>query len=150
MPGEAGRGRIEDGDLRDLGHRLRIRRRRPLLARPNKANFFGVMAYDRTWFDHDRYAVTIGGGFMTILVATWPCFRRSTAPPHQSGTPYFTENPGQKIYQRDVQLNFQYMPKTGSPGEPKPRSGIRTFPTGAARGVTPRWQYGAPASFVLQ
>ena len=28
-----------------------------------------------------------------------------------TGTPYFTENPGQKIYQWDTQLNFQYMPK---------------------------------------
>ena len=31
---------------------------------PNKANFFGVMAYNRIWFDHDVYAVTFGGGFM--------------------------------------------------------------------------------------
>ncbi len=27
---------------------------------PNKANFFGVMAYNRIWFDHDVYAVTLG------------------------------------------------------------------------------------------
>ena len=27
-----------------------------------------------------------------------------------SGTPYFTENPGQTIHQSDIQLNLQYMP----------------------------------------
>ena len=78
---------------------------------PNKANFFGVMAYDRTWFDHDLYAVTIGGGFMNNpgrYLALLPPINGATA---QTGTPYFTGNPGQKIYQWDMQLNFQYMPK---------------------------------------
>jgi hypothetical protein len=78
---------------------------------PNKANFFGVMAYDRTWFDHDRYAVTIGGGFMNNpgrYLALLPPITGATA---QTGTPYFSENPGQKAYQWDIQLNFQYMPK---------------------------------------
>ncbi len=79
--------------------------------RPNKANFFGVMAYDRTWFDNNLYAVTIGGGFMNnpgrylVLV---PSINGATA---TTGTPYFTENPGQKLFQWDTQLNFQYMPK---------------------------------------
>ena len=78
---------------------------------PNKANFFGVMAYDRTWFDHDLYAVTIGGGFMNNpgrYLALLPPINGATA---QTGTPYFTENPGQRVYQWDMQLNFQYMPK---------------------------------------
>jgi hypothetical protein len=78
---------------------------------PNKANFFGVMAYDRTWFDHDLYAVTIGGGFMNNpgrYLALLPPINGATA---QSGTPYFSENPGQRVYQWDLQLNFQYMPK---------------------------------------
>jgi hypothetical protein len=78
---------------------------------PNKANFFGVMAYDRTWFDHDVYAVTIGGGFMNNpgrYLALLPPINGATA---QTGTPYFTENPGQRVYQWDLQLNFQYMPK---------------------------------------
>jgi hypothetical protein len=78
---------------------------------PNKANFFGVMAYDRTWFDHDIYAVTIGGGVMNNpgrYLALVPPINAATA---QTGTPYFTENPGQRLYQWDMQLNFQYMPK---------------------------------------
>lgn len=61
---------------------------------PNKANFFGVMAYNRVWFDHDLYAVTLGGGFMNNpgrYLALLPPIDGATA---QSGTPYFTENPG--------------------------------------------------------
>jgi Putative beta-barrel porin-2, OmpL-like. bbp2/Carboxypeptidase regulatory-like domain len=78
---------------------------------PNKESFVGLMAYDRTWFDHDTYAVTIGGGFMNNpgrYLALVPPINGATA---ATGTPYFTENPGQKLYQWDMQLNFQYMPK---------------------------------------
>ena len=78
---------------------------------PNKANFFGMMAYNRFWFDHDLYAVTVGGGFMNNpgrYLALVPPINGATS---QSGTPYFTENPGQKLYQWDTQLNLQYMPK---------------------------------------
>jgi hypothetical protein len=78
---------------------------------PNKENFFGMMAYDRTWFDHDLYAVTIGGGFMNNpgrYLALTPPINGATA---ATGSPYFTQAPGQKLYQWDSQLNFQYMPK---------------------------------------
>jgi hypothetical protein len=78
---------------------------------PNKANFFGMMLYDRTWFDHNLYAVTIGGGFMNNpgrYLALTPPINGATA---ATGTPYWTQNPGQKVYQWDTQLNFQYMPK---------------------------------------
>jgi len=78
---------------------------------PNKANFFGMMLYDRTWFDHNQYAVTLGGGFMNNpgrYLALVPPINGATA---VTGTPYFTQNPGQNLYQWDAQLNFQYMPK---------------------------------------
>jgi hypothetical protein len=78
---------------------------------PNKANFFGVMAYNRAWFDNNLYAVTLGGGFMNNpgrYLALVPPINGATA---ATGTPYFTENPGQKLFQWDSQLNFQYMPK---------------------------------------
>jgi len=78
---------------------------------PNKANFFGLMLYDRTWFDHNLYAVTLGGGFMNNpgrYLALTPPINGATA---ATGTPYWTENPGQKLYQWDTQLNLQYMPK---------------------------------------
>ena len=77
---------------------------------PNKANFFGIMAYNRVWFHHNLYALTLGGGMMTnqgrYLTLTPPINGASAA----TGTPYFTENPGQKIRQWDAQINFQYMP----------------------------------------
>ena len=78
---------------------------------PNKANFFGAMLYNRLWFAHNVYAVTLGGGFMNNpgrYLALVPPINGATA---ATGTPYWTENPGQKLYQWDAQLNFQYMPK---------------------------------------
>jgi hypothetical protein len=78
---------------------------------PNKSNFLGWMLYDRYWFHHDLYAVTVGGGamnnpgrYLTLL----PPINGATA---STGTPYFTENPGQPLYQWDTTINFQYMPK---------------------------------------
>jgi len=78
---------------------------------PNKANFFGMMLYNRLWFDHNVFAVTAGGGFMNNpgrYLALVPPINGATA---VTGTPYFSENPGQKLYQWDTQLNLQYMPK---------------------------------------
>jgi hypothetical protein len=78
---------------------------------PNKENFIGMMAYNRLWFDHDIMAITLGGGFMNNpgrYLALLPPINGANAP---SGTPYFTENPGQKLYQWDTTLTFQYMPK---------------------------------------
>jgi Putative beta-barrel porin-2, OmpL-like. bbp2 len=78
---------------------------------PNKANFFGAMVYNRVWFDHDLYALTLGGGFMNNpgrYLALLPPINGATA---ATGTPYFSENPGQNLYQWDMQLNLQYMPK---------------------------------------
>jgi hypothetical protein len=78
---------------------------------PNKENFFGAMGYDRTWFDHDLYAVTIGGGFLNNpgrYLALTPPINGATA---ATGSPYFTQQPGQRLFQWDTQLNLQYMPK---------------------------------------
>ncbi len=77
---------------------------------PNKEEFLGVMLYDRTWFTHDLFAVTVGGGFMNNpgrYLALTPPINGATA---ASGSPYFTQQPGQKLYQWDSQINFQYMP----------------------------------------
>ena len=78
---------------------------------PNKSAFAGWMLYNRLWFHDDLFAVTLGGGamwnpgrYLTLL----PPVNGATA---ATGTPYFTENPGQLIYQWDTTLNFQYMPK---------------------------------------
>ena len=77
----------------------------------NKESFFGMMLYDRTWFHSDLYAVTVGGGFMNNpgrYLALTPPINGATA---ATGSPYFTQAPGQKLFQWDSQLNFQYMPK---------------------------------------
>jgi len=78
---------------------------------PNKTAFLGWMMYNRFWFDNDLYAVTIGGGsmnnpgrYLTLL----PPINGATA---ATGSPYFTENPGQPAFQWDATLNFQFMPK---------------------------------------
>lgn len=76
----------------------------------NKANFVGSMFYNRVWFHSDLYAVTLGGGFMNNpgrYLALTPPINGATA---ASGSPYFTQQPGQKLYQWDTQLNVQYMP----------------------------------------
>jgi Putative beta-barrel porin-2, OmpL-like. bbp2/Carboxypeptidase regulatory-like domain len=117
---------------------------------PNKANFFGAMAYNRTWFDHDLYAVTFGGGFMNNpgrYLALLPPINGATA---QTGSPYWTENPGQKLYQWDMQLNLQYMPKDWITWwtEATFRHSDVPYWSGAGGVTPPLGNTGAPASFV--
>jgi hypothetical protein len=78
---------------------------------PNKEEFLGMMLYNRAWFHDDLYAITLGGGFMNNpgrYLALTPPINGATA---VTGSPYFTQQPGQKLYQWDTQLNLQYMPK---------------------------------------
>jgi hypothetical protein len=78
---------------------------------PNKESFLGAMFYDRTWWANNKYAITWGGGAYSNpgrYLALLPPINGATA---ASGTAYFSENPGLKLYQWDAQLNFQYMPK---------------------------------------
>jgi hypothetical protein len=117
---------------------------------PNKANFFGLMLYDRTWLDHDIYAVTLGGGFMNNpgrYLALVPPINGATA---VSGTPYFSENPGQKLYQWDMQLNFQYMPKPWITWwtEATFRHSDVPYWSGAGGVTPPTGNTGAPGSYV--
>ena len=61
---------------------------------PNKANFFGAMAYNRVWFDHDLYALTLGGGFMNNpgrYLALLPPINGATA---ATGTAVLQREPG--------------------------------------------------------
>jgi hypothetical protein len=75
-----------------------------------KQAFMGWMMYNRYWFKKDRYAVTLGGGqmnnpgrYLTLL----PPINGATA---FSGTPYFTENPGDRSQMHDGTITFDYMP----------------------------------------
>jgi hypothetical protein len=71
--------------------------------------FIGFMTYARAWFG-EHYAMTYGGGWMTNpgrYLVLLPSINGSTA---ATGTPYFTENPGDKFWGADTQLTFDYMP----------------------------------------
>jgi hypothetical protein len=75
-----------------------------------KQSFLGYMFYNRFWFAKDRYGLTLGGGrinnpgrYLVLL----PPFNGATA---ASGSPYFTENPGDPFTAWDASATFDYMP----------------------------------------
>lgn len=79
-------------------------------AKGPKQSFLGYMFYNRLWFDKDIYAFTLGGGqinnpgrYLVLL----PPINGTTA---TSGTPYFTENPGDPFKAWDVSGTFDWMP----------------------------------------
>ena len=79
-------------------------------AKGPKQDFLGFMFYNRFWFNHDRYGLTLGGGkinnpgrYLVLL----PPINGATA---ASGTPYFTENPGDQFKAWDASATFDYMP----------------------------------------
>jgi len=77
--------------------------------RPKQA-FLGYMAYNRMWFKKDLYAITLGGGVMNNpgrYLTLLPPINGATA---FSGTPYFTENAGDRSQMHDGTITFDYMP----------------------------------------
>jgi hypothetical protein len=79
-------------------------------AKGPKQSFLGYMVYNRLWFEKDRYALTIGGGkinnpgrYLVLL----PPINGATA---ATGTPYFTENPGDQFKAWDASGTIDYMP----------------------------------------
>jgi len=77
----------------------------------NKESFVGWMAYDRMWFHKDLYAITLGGGEMS----NWGRYLTLLPPINGAdavtGSPYFTQLPGQRAHMWDSTVTFQYMPK---------------------------------------
>jgi len=76
-----------------------------------KEAFLGWMAYNRFWFNKDKFAITLGGGMMNNpgrYLTLLPPINGATA---ASGSPYFTENPGQQAHMWDSTVTFHYMPK---------------------------------------
>jgi len=72
--------------------------------------FLGYMVYNRFWFHGDRFAMTIGGGQITNpgrYLVLLPPINGATA---FSGTPYFTENPGDPYRAYDGTITFDWMP----------------------------------------
>jgi hypothetical protein len=75
-----------------------------------KQDFLGYMIYDRLWFKKDLYAMTLGGGVMSNpgrYLTLLPPINGATA---FSGTPYFTENGGDRSLMHDGTITLDYMP----------------------------------------
>jgi hypothetical protein len=79
-------------------------------AKGPKQSFLGYMIYNRLWFHRDLFGLTIGGGrinnpgrYLVLL----PPINGATA---ASGTPYFTENPGDHFKAWDASGTFDWMP----------------------------------------
>jgi len=75
-----------------------------------KQSFLGFMVYNRLWFHKDLFGLTIDGGkinnpgrYLVLL----PPINGATA---ASGTPYFTENPGDPYKAWDASGTFDWMP----------------------------------------
>jgi TolA-binding protein len=76
-----------------------------------KQTFAGWMLYNRFWFKKDMYGLTVGGGamdnpgrYLTLL----PPINGADA---ISGSPYFTQNPGDPFKAWDTSLTFDWMPR---------------------------------------
>jgi hypothetical protein len=72
--------------------------------------FLGFMLYHRLWFHNDLFGLTFGGGAITNpgrYLVLLPPINGATA---ASGTPYFTQNPGDQFKAWDASITLDYMP----------------------------------------
>jgi hypothetical protein len=112
--------------------------------------FVGFMAYHRAWFGKGRVAATVGGGAIDNpgrYLVLMPPVNGATA---ASGTPYFSNGPGDPFRAWDAQSTLDYMP---SPfvtfrGEFTHRAASVPYFTGAGGVTPPGGNSGAPGSFV--
>jgi putative OmpL-like beta-barrel porin-2 len=80
-------------------------------ATSSKQTFAGWMLYNRIWFKKDIYALTLGGGAIDNpgrYLALLPPINGADA---ISGSPYFTQNPGDPYKAWDSSITFDWMPK---------------------------------------
>src|SRR5882672_4004439 len=119
-------------------------------AKGPKQSFLGYMAYNRLWFDRDKYALTLGGGKISnpgrylVLI---PPINGTTA---VSGTPYFTANPGDPYKAWDVSGTFDWMPSQYITfrWEYNHRAANVPYFSGSGGVTPPGGNNGAPGSFV--
>jgi len=76
-----------------------------------KQSFAGWMAYNRFWFKHDKYAVTLGGGVMDNPGRYLTLLQPINGADAVSGSPYFPEGPGLPFKAWDTSVTFDYMPR---------------------------------------
>jgi hypothetical protein len=119
-------------------------------AKGPKQSFLGYMFYNRLWFDNDKYGLTLGGGqinnpgrYLVLL----PPVNGATA---TSGTPYFTENPGDPYKAWDVSGTFDWMPSQYITfrWEYNHRAANVPYFSGAGGVTPPGGNNGAPGSLV--
>jgi hypothetical protein len=119
-------------------------------AKGPKQSFLGYMFYNRLWFDRDKYGLTLGGGqinnpgrYLVLL----PPINGATA---TSGTPYFTENPGDPYKAWDVSGTFDWMPSQYITfrWEYNHRAANVPYFSGAGGVTPPGGNNGAPGSLV--
>jgi hypothetical protein len=96
------------GGVSCAGNSVKVIAGKPMIQ--PKQSFLGFMLYNRLWFHHDRYGFTLGGGkinnpgrYLVLL----PPINGATA---STGTPYFTENPGDPYKAWDASATVDYMP----------------------------------------
>jgi hypothetical protein len=115
-----------------------------------KQSFLGFMIYNRIWLHKDLFGVTVGGGAINNpgrYLVLLPPINGAT---NITGTPYFTENPGDPFKAWDSTLTFDYMPSQYITfrWEYNHRSSNVPYFSGTG-GVTPSGgNQGAPGSFV--
>jgi len=114
-----------------------------------KQSFLGYMFYNRFWFHRDKYGLTLGGGkinnpgrYLVLL----PPINGATA---ASGTPYFTENPGDPFKAWDASGTFDWMPSQYITfrWEFDHRAANVPYWTGPGGITPPAGNNGSPASF---
>jgi hypothetical protein len=115
-----------------------------------KQDFLGWMAYNRVWWSKDKYALTLGGGLMSNpgrYLTLLPPINGATA---FTGSPYFTENPGDPAHAWDMTVTYDYLPsqyitfrtETGY------RHSDTPYWTGRGGITPPGGNNGAPANYV--
>ena len=78
-----------------------------------KQSFIGFMLYNRTWFNRDRYGLTVGGGAINNpgrYLVLLPPINGETAASAALNSPYFTENPGDQFKAWDSSITYDFMP----------------------------------------
>jgi len=115
-----------------------------------KQSFLGFMLYNRVWFKKDLYGLTIGGGKMNNpgrYLVLLPPINGATA---ATGTPYYTENPGQPYHAYDMTTTFDYMPSQFITFRAEMGYRHTDLPYWSGKGgiTPPGGNNGAPASYV--
>jgi len=113
-------------------------------------NFKGFMIYNRSWFERDLFALTLGGGAMSNpgrYLVLLPPINGATA---FSGTPYFSESPGDQFHAWDGSVTLDYMPDqfVTFRGEWDHRVASVPYFAGAGGVTPPGGNTGPPGSFV--